>query len=153
MHAAALTPALSLKGEGDLRFDPSKETKMTRDPRYDILFEPVRIGPKLAKNRFYQPGHCNGMGRVRPLGHARMRGIKAEGGWAVINTEHCGIHPSAEMFPEPSMTLWDERDIPILAAAADAVHEHGGLFGVQLSYSGGYHSNRFARETPGVGPS
>ena len=124
---------------------------MTRDPRYDILFEPVQIGPKLAKNRFYQPGHCNGMGRVRPLGHARMRGIKAEGGWAVINTEHCGIHPSAEMFPEPSMTLWDERDIPILAAAADAVHEHGGLFGVQLSYSGGYHSNRFAREAP-MGP-
>ena len=122
-----------------------------RDPRYDILFEPVTIGPKTAKNRFYQPGHCNGMGRVRPLSHARMRGIKAEGGWAVINTEHCGIHPSAEMFPEPSMTLWDERDIPILAAAADAVHEHGGLFGVQMSYSGGYHSNRLAREVP-MGP-
>jgi len=23
---------------------------MARDPRYDILFEPVRIGPKTAKN-------------------------------------------------------------------------------------------------------
>ena len=23
-----------------------------RDPRYDILFEPVRIGPVTAKNRF-----------------------------------------------------------------------------------------------------
>lgn len=124
---------------------------MIRDPRYDVLFEPVTIGPKVAKNRFYQPGHCNGMGRVRPNGHARMRGIKAEGGWAVINTEHCGIHPTAEMFPEPSMTLWDERDIPVLAAAAEAVHEHGALFGVQLSYSGGYHSNRFAREVP-MGP-
>ena len=124
---------------------------MDRDPRYDILFEPVQIGPKQAKNRFYQPGHCNGMGRLRPRSHARMRGVKAEGGWAVIHTEHCGIHPSAEMFPEPSMTLWDERDIPILAAAADEVHEHGGLFGVQLSYSGGYHSNRLAREVP-MGP-
>ena len=35
---------------------------MTRDPRYDILFEPVNIGPVLAPNRFYQVPHCNGMG-------------------------------------------------------------------------------------------
>ena len=35
---------------------------MTRDPRYDILFEPVRIGPVTARNRFYQVPHCNGMG-------------------------------------------------------------------------------------------
>ncbi len=27
---------------------------MARDPRYDVLFEPVRIGPVTAKNRFYQ---------------------------------------------------------------------------------------------------
>ena len=28
---------------------------MARDPRYDILFEEVKIGPKVARNRFY-PG-------------------------------------------------------------------------------------------------
>jgi dimethylamine/trimethylamine dehydrogenase len=124
---------------------------MTRDPRYDILFEPVTIGPKVARNRFYQPGHCNGMGRLRPLGHAAMRGVKAEGGWAVINTEHCGVHPSAEMFPESVLTLWDDRDVPVLARAAEAVHEHGALFGVQLAYSGGFYANRLCREVP-VGP-
>ena len=62
---------------------------MARDPRYDILFEPVQIGPKTAKNRFYQPGHCNGMGRLRPKGLARMRGVKAEGGWAVVKRLSC----------------------------------------------------------------
>ncbi len=30
---------------------------MARDPRYDILFEPVQIGPVTAKNRFYQVPH------------------------------------------------------------------------------------------------
>ena len=35
---------------------------MPRDPRYDILFEPVRIGPVTAKNRFFQVPHCNGLG-------------------------------------------------------------------------------------------
>ena len=36
-----------------------------RDPRFDILFEPVQIGPVRTKNRFYQVPHCNGMGRRR----------------------------------------------------------------------------------------
>ena len=52
-----------------------------RDPRYDILFEPVAIGPVTAKNRFYQVPHCNGMGYRDPTALAHMRGVKAEGGW------------------------------------------------------------------------
>ena len=57
---------------------------MTRDPRYDILFEPVRIGPVTARNRFYQVPHCTGIGWTQPETLARLRGIKAEGGWAVV---------------------------------------------------------------------
>ncbi len=37
---------------------------MARDPRYDILFEPVKIGPVTAKNRFYQVPHCCGTTEV-----------------------------------------------------------------------------------------
>ena len=33
---------------------------------YDILFEPVQIGPVTAPNRFYQVPHCNGMGYRMP---------------------------------------------------------------------------------------
>ena len=39
---------------------------MSRDSRYDVFFEPVRIGPVTAPNRFYQVPHCSGMG----FGHA-----------------------------------------------------------------------------------
>ena len=53
---------------------------MPRDPRYDILFEKVKIGPVTARNRFYQVPHCNGMGYDMPLALAGMRGMKAEGG-------------------------------------------------------------------------
>jgi dimethylamine/trimethylamine dehydrogenase len=28
-----------------------------RDPRYDILFTPIQIGPVTAKNRFFQVPH------------------------------------------------------------------------------------------------
>ena len=44
-----------------------------RDPRHDILFQPVRIGPKTARNRFYQVPHCNGMGHRDPSALAGMR--------------------------------------------------------------------------------
>ena len=57
---------------------------MARDPRYDILFEPVKIGPKVAKNRFYQVPHCNGAGYRDPSANAEMRRVKATGGWAVL---------------------------------------------------------------------
>jgi hypothetical protein len=61
---------------------------MPREARFDILFEPVEIGPVTAKNRFFQVPHCDGMGHARPRAHAAMRGVKAVGGWGVVSTEH-----------------------------------------------------------------
>jgi dimethylamine/trimethylamine dehydrogenase len=58
-----------------------------RDPRYDVLFEPVKIGPVTAPNRFYQVPHCTGLGWRYPRSLAALRGVKAEGGWGVVCTE------------------------------------------------------------------
>ena len=121
---------------------------MAREARYDILFEPVRIGPLEARNRFYQTPHCNGMGGVRPNTLAAMRGVKAEGGWAVVNTEHVSIHPTDDLLPEPDLVLWDDDDIPALANMADAIHEHGALAGIQLGNIAYYNANRMTREVP-----
>ena len=43
-----------------------KESSVARDPKYDILFEPIQIGPKTLKNRFYQVPHCIGAGSRSP---------------------------------------------------------------------------------------
>ncbi len=51
---------------------------MARDPRYDILFEPVAIGPLTAKNRFYQVAHCNGGGYCDPSAVAEMRRVATD---------------------------------------------------------------------------
>jgi dimethylamine/trimethylamine dehydrogenase len=110
---------------------------MTRDPRYDILFEPVRIGPVTARNRFYQVPHCTGIGWTQPETLARLRGIKAEGGWAVVATEETEIHPSADCEPFHEGRLWDDRDIPAIALMADAVHEHGALAAIEIMHHGG----------------
>ncbi|NQV06498.1 hypothetical protein HQ535_08090, partial [bacterium] len=59
---------------------------MVRPPAYDILFEPVPIGPKTMRNRFYFTPHATGYGNTRPRTQAHYRGMRAEGGWAVVNT-------------------------------------------------------------------
>ena len=109
---------------------------MTRDPRYDILFEPVRIGPVTAKNRFYQVPHCGGMGFNWRQSDARMREMKAEGGWAVVCTEDTSIHPSSDYSPSPQARLWDGYDVRCLALMIDAVHRHDALAGVELTHNG-----------------
>ena len=121
---------------------------MTRDPRYDILFEPVRIGPVTARNRFYQVPHCTGMGWTQPETLARLRGIKAEGGWAVVSTEETEIHPTGDCEPFHEGRLWDDRDIPAMALMADAVHEHGALAAIEIMHHGASAANWGTRLAP-----
>ncbi len=109
---------------------------MTVSDRYAVLFEPVKIGPVTARNRFYQVPHCTGFGHLRPRGHAAMRGMKAEGGWAVVCTEETEIHPSSDLSLYSEQRLWDQRDIPALALMTEAVHQHGSLAGIQLAHNG-----------------
>jgi dimethylamine/trimethylamine dehydrogenase len=110
---------------------------MSRDPRYDILFEPVCIGPVTAKNRFYQVPHCSGMGFVLPQTLAAMRATKAQGGWGVVSTEYCSVHPSSDDAPYPYATLWDVEDVRSHQLMVDQVHAHGALAGVELWHGGG----------------
>ena len=119
-----------------------------RDPRFDVLFEPVAIGPVTAKNRFFQVPHCNGMGHRDPTALAWMRGVKAEGGWAVVCTEEVEIHPTSDVAPFIELRLWDDRDIPMLARTADRIHEFGALAGIELAHNGPHAANHYAREVP-----
>src|SRR4051794_34024161 len=117
---------------------------MPRDPRYDMLFQPMKIGPVTACNRFIQVPHCSGMGGALPLTAAAMRGMKAEGGWALVCTEICEVHPSGEASPYGGPRLWEDKDIPAQALVAEAVHRHGALAGTELVHKGLSGANRFS---------
>jgi dimethylamine/trimethylamine dehydrogenase len=119
---------------------------MTRDSRYDLLFEPVQIGPVTAKNRFYQVPHCTGLGWLRPRMVAALRGIKAEGGWGVVCTEYCSIHPASDDLPHPYASLWDQGDIRAHSIMTELVHEHGSLAGAELWVGGSRTANLFTNE-------
>ncbi|GAB5468514.1 MAG: NAD(P)-binding protein [Rhodospirillales bacterium] len=119
-----------------------------RDPRYDLLFEPLRLGPVTARNRFYQVPHCNGMGHVYPTAMAEMRGVKAEGGWAVVSTEEVEIHHTSEIAPHIEGRLWDESDVPYHARMVEKVHAHDSLAAIELVYQGHTSPNRYSRVAP-----
>ena len=124
---------------------------MTADHRYDLLFEPVRIGPVTAPNRFYQVPHCTGMGYRLPKSLAAMRETKAEGGWGVVCTEYCSIHPSSDEQPLPTASLWDEEDVRAHALMVEKVHRHGALAGVEL-WHGGSSSPNLSTHVGSIGP-
>lgn len=118
---------------------------MLKRNRYDVLFEPVTIGPVMARNRFYQVPHCCGFGHIRPQAHAAMRAVKAEGGWAVVSTEEAEIHPSSDLSPYPEQRIWDDKDIPALRLMTDAVHERGALAAIELVHNGHHSANLLSR--------
>jgi dimethylamine/trimethylamine dehydrogenase len=125
---------------------------VARNPRFDVLFEPVRIGPVTAPNRFYAVPHASGMTNTMPRMRASFRGTKAEGGWGVVCTGYVSVHPSSDDTPLPYATLWDENDVRAHALMTDAVHEQGSLAGIELWHGGGSVSNRTSRLPP-VSPS
>ncbi|HEX5539758.1 MAG TPA: FAD-dependent oxidoreductase [Methylophilaceae bacterium] len=125
---------------------------MARNPKHDILFEPINIGPKVLRNRFYQVPHCIGAGSDKPGFQAAHRSLKAEGGWAGINTEYCSIHPESDDTHRLSARIWDEGDVRNLRGMTDEVHKYGALAGIEMWYGGAHAPCMESRATP-RGPS
>ena len=125
---------------------------MSRNPKHDVLFQPIRIGPKTLRNRFYQVPHCTGFGSAKPFSQARHRSIKAEGGWAAVCTEYAPIGPDSDEMPYVSARVWDEGDAESLRVMCREVHAQGSLAGIELHH-GGVHSERRESRWPALAPS
>lgn len=125
---------------------------MNRDPRYDILFEPVKIGPVTAKNRFYAVPHAAGMGEFYPRASAEFRGTKAAGGWGTVCVEMTEIHPSSDILPFIMPRMQEDSDIAYHQRIVEKIKEHGALAGIEIAHGGHVSSNLLSREVP-MGPS
>lgn len=121
------------------------------DDRYRLLFEPMKIGPVTAKNRFFAAAHSAGMGFAQPHATASLRAMKAEGGWAVICTGVCEIDATSDMMGHQNDRLWDADDIACHKLAIDAIHAHGALAAIELAHLGLGARNLYSRVPP-LGP-
>jgi dimethylamine/trimethylamine dehydrogenase len=109
-----------------------------RDPRHDILFEPVTVGPKVLRNRFYQVPHCSGFGEVKPYSQAEHRATKAEGGWAAVSTECAPISVESDESPSIGARIWDADDAANLGLTCERAHSYGSLVAIELHHSGAH---------------
>src|SRR4029077_10312151 len=89
-------------------------------------------------------------GSDKPWSQARHRAVKAEGGWAAVNTEYCAISAESDETPYVSARMWDERDVRVLAATAEEAHRHGALAGIELSHTGAHGENSESRLAAGA---
>ena len=96
--------------------------------------------------------HCAHYGIDNPETQAAFRAMKAEGGWAAVNTEYCSIHPESDDKPHLAAQLWDDADIRNQALLAARAHEHGALAGVELWY-GSVHAPNYDSRLPARGVS
>lgn len=122
------------------------------DNRYRVLFEPVRIGPVTARNRFFAAAHSAGMGYAQPHATAALRAMKAEGEWAVVSSGVCEIDASSDMMGHQNDRMWDDDDVRCHALISDAIHTHGALAAVELAHLGIGARNLYSR-VPSLGPS
>ena len=120
--------------------------------RYGILFEPVRIGPVTAPNRFYAVPHATGHGWAQPRGAIALRAMKAEGGWGTVAVQISEIGPDSDMANHPMERIWDDGDVPRHAAQVEAIKEHGSLAAIELGH-GGMRARNITTGLPAIGPS
>jgi 2,4-dienoyl-CoA reductase-like NADH-dependent reductase (Old Yellow Enzyme family) len=117
------------------------------------LFEPAKIGTLTLKNRFLRSATWDGMADDRGNPTDAMLEIYktlAAGGVGLMTTGVAYIDRNSVVFPR-QLGLYDDGQVPAFKAFTDAVHEAGGLIGLQIGHGG---SMRFIDTgTPTVGPS
>jgi 2,4-dienoyl-CoA reductase (NADPH2) len=120
--------------------------------RFPHLFEPLRAGPVVLKNRVVMPAlhlHHDDLGRVSDrLVH--FYAARANGGAALLVVGGCSVDLAGG---GPLMPiLYDDEAHPGFTRLASVIHEGGALAGVQLFHAGRYSYSFVLGEEP-VAPS
>lgn len=125
---------------------------MSTPEQFGILFEPVKIGPVVAPNRFYAVPHATGHGWHQPNGAIALRAMKAEGGWGTVAVQMCEISANSDLANHPMERIWDASDFERHQKQVDAIHQHGSLAAIELAH-GGMRARNITTGLPVIGPS
>lgn len=120
--------------------------------QYDILFEPLQIGPVTAPNRFVMMPYANGHSYLMPNGAIGIREMRAEGGWGIIGMQLSEIDPTSDLSGLPYERLWDDGDVKVHARSVERIHAHGALASIELAHTG-IRSRGIENGYPVMGPS
>lgn len=116
--------------------DPPWVVFTMMDERYSILFEPVKIGPVTAPNRFFAVPHATGHSPLMPNGSIGMREMKAKGGWGTVCMQLAEIDPTSDICDLPMEKFWDDQDIASHALLTERLRAQGALSAIELGHTG-----------------
>ena len=122
------------------------------DPRYAPLFEPLKIGPVTAPNRFVAVPYALGFSDLMPNGAMGFRETRAEGGWGIVAMQLTEIDPTSDLSGLRYERLWDDHDTRRHAASVARIKAHGALASVELAHTG-IRSRGISNGYPAMGPS
>jgi len=118
------------------------------------LFSPLRIGPKLSRNRvvfgahftmFSEPARSWGEPGFYGARLGRYLGERARGGAGVVIAGRAQVHETTAYQMPNNACAWDEAAIPHFAEVTGPVHEHGALAFLQLAHNGGVNGGAWSK--------
>ncbi len=109
-----------------------------------LLFSPLSLGPKVAKNRIVRLPTISNLGEKSAVSEAMIAhvGRVARGGVGTVVTEGMAVHPSS-VRGERLVAAFRTESVPGLQRLGDIVHREGALCVAQLLHGGRqHHSSR-----------
>lgn len=121
--------------------------------RYPTLLSPLRIGPKVARNRSWMSAHATLLVKDNLFtdAHIAYYEERARHGVAVITMEAMAVHETSLPYRGKALAF-DPRMVPQFRKIADAVHAHGALLLAQ-PWHRGRETNSVASGVPVWAPS
>ncbi len=101
------------------------------------LLSPLRVGPRLTRNRVLVTGHVPKLAeknRVTPA-HAAYHAARARGGAGLQITGAQAVHPTGRLASVYSLEAFEDAAIPGYRMLTEAVHAEGGLILGQLGHA------------------
>lgn len=110
------------------------------DQKYAKLFEPIRIGNRIVKNRIEAAPMA--LSNLTPEAHLTPENVavferKARGGAAIINMGEARIDLKTGISHELCIALDDQEVLPSLLMATDAIKRHNAIPAIELLHPGG----------------
>lgn len=105
--------------------------------RYPHLFEPMKLGPRTARNRVWMTAHSTQLVKNHNFSdeHVAYYAERAKGGVGVITMEAMAVHPTTQPY-EGKIFAFDERVVPNYRKIVEAVRPHGAMLMAQLWHRG-----------------
>ncbi|MFC1944710.1 FAD-dependent oxidoreductase [Chloroflexota bacterium] len=122
--------------------------------KFGKIFEQVKIGNMISKNRIVMPGMSTNLGTNDGFGTDLTNAYyeeRAKGGCGLIIVEPaCVLYPQGNIAPR-ALSINDDKFIPGLSNVAESIKRHGARAAIQLNHGGRDSSRLWGGES--VGPS